>query len=140
MKRLTYLTLLLFVLLLAACGGRESAEPTAEIAMPLEEAAFSTALETAVPAPTVTSAPQQATPTEAPTAGPFEEAAAEKPAPEEPDAETADEPEPTATVELAVEIEEPAPLEVVSGQTAEGAYFYGSLDAPVTLFDYSDFL
>ncbi len=140
MKRLTYLTLLLFILLLAACGGEKSAEPSAEKDVPSEEVAAPPTLEMAVPSPTGTSAPQPVAPTKAPTAVPFEEAAPEEPAPEEPDAEPADEPEPSAMAELAVEIEVPEPPKVVSGQTAEGAYFYGSPDAPVTLLDYSDFL
>ncbi len=32
------------------------------------------------------------------------------------------------------------PSAVVFGHTAEGAYFHGAADAPVTLTDYSDFL
>ena len=32
------------------------------------------------------------------------------------------------------------PSAVVYGRTAEGAFFHGAADAPVTLTDYSDFL
>ena len=129
MKRLTFLILLTTVLLLAACGGQQIAEPAAEIAAPLEELPSPPLTATALP--TGTSAPPPEAPTGAPTSAPVEEELQEKP--------TAG-PEPTATIEEVLEVEEPAPLQVISGQTAEGAYFYGDPDAPVTLFDYSDFL
>ena len=32
------------------------------------------------------------------------------------------------------------PVGPIAGRTAEGAFFYGAPDAPVTLIDYSDFL
>lgn len=34
----------------------------------------------------------------------------------------------------------PEPAPVISGQTADGAFFLGAPDAPLTLIDYSDFL
>jgi hypothetical protein len=55
-------------------------------------------------------------------------------------AEPVADPDPTATVEPTIEVESLPENLVVSGQTAEGAYFYGNPDAPLTLFDYSDFL
>lgn len=126
--------------MLAACGGQEAAEPAVEIAAPLQEATTSAALETAVPAPTNTAAPPPGTPTTAPTSAAVEEAEPEEPTQEEPTAEPEAEADPTATDEPAAEVVEPTPVQVISGQTTEGAYFYGSPDAPVTLFDYSDFL
>ena len=129
MKRLTFLIILTTVLLLAACGGQQFAEPAAEIAEPLEELPSPPLTATALP--TGTSSPPPEAPTGAPTSTPVEEKLQEKPTAE---------PDPTATVEVVVEVEEPAPLHVISGQTAEGAYFYGDPSAPVTLFDYSDFL
>lgn len=128
-----HITLFLFisVFLLTACGGQQAAEPTAEIAAPLmEDATPELAVQTAAPLPTETTAPPTDVPTEAPTAMPVDEPTARPPAA----------PDPTATVETAVEVEEPAPMPVISGKTAEGAFFYGNPDAPVTLFDYSDFL
>jgi hypothetical protein len=35
---------------------------------------------------------------------------------------------------------EPQKAAVVSGQTADGAFFLGAPDAPLTVIDYSDFL
>jgi hypothetical protein len=35
---------------------------------------------------------------------------------------------------------EAAVVQVISGQTEEGAYFLGDANAPVTVIDYSDFL
>lgn len=52
-----------------------------------------------------------------------------------PTAEAPVDPEPTAAA-----VDEPAPLQVISGRTVDGAYFYGNPAAPVTLYDYSDFL
>jgi hypothetical protein len=38
-------------------------------------------------------------------------------------------------------VEEPVSAgEVIYGRTAEGAFFHGAAEAPVTLIDYSDFL
>jgi hypothetical protein len=133
-KQVTFL-ILITVLLLAACGGPEVAESVAEVAAPLEEAASPPATATAAPLPTDTSTPLPEVPTDAPTSAPLEENTQEAPT-----AETAANPDPTAPVEPTVEVEEPTPLQMISGQTAEGAYFYGDPDAPVTLFDYSDFL
>ena len=70
---------------------------------------------------------------------PAEEPTAAVPVEEEQEEPTA-EPDPTATAEMVAEKDEPAPVQVISGQTTEGAYFYGDPNAPLTLFDYSDFL
>jgi hypothetical protein len=35
---------------------------------------------------------------------------------------------------------DPEPLQVISGQTTDGAFFLGAPDAPITVIDYSDFL
>jgi hypothetical protein len=135
MKRRSVLIFLLPVLLLAACGGQQRAEPTVEIAAPREMDASPTATKTAAPLPTETAEPEPEAPTVVPTSVPVEETVQA--------GETADpaaEPDPTATIEPTIEAELLPETLVVSGQTADGAYFYGNPDAPLTLFDYSDFL
>ena len=137
MKRQFILILLLFLLLLAACGGQEVAEPTAEnVTLPVAEPP-PTATENAASLPTETSEPEPEGPTDGPTSVPVEEKemvqAGET-------AERAADPDPTATIEATIEVESATETLVVSGQTADGAYFYGNPDAPVILFDYSDFL
>lgn len=135
MKLLTYLALTLLLTFLAACTGQEPAAPAEGAAAPPVEATDLPPLETAVPVPTDIVGPPKQIPTQAPTS-----AAVEEPAQEPPTAEPVIEPGPTVAIEATAEVEGSAPLQVISGQTAEGAYFYGSPDAPVTLFDYSDFL
>ena len=135
MKLLTYLALTLLLTFLAACTGQEPAAPVEGAAAPPVEATDLPPLETAVPVPTDIVGPPKQIPTQAPTS-----AAVEEPAQEPPTAEPVIEPGPTVAIEATAEVEGSAPLQVISGQTAEGAYFYGSPDAPVTLFDYSDFL
>lgn len=50
-------------------------------------------------------------------------------------------PLPTLTREpTAVATATPAGPQIITGRTADGAYFIGATDAPVTLIDYSDFL
>jgi hypothetical protein len=122
------------VLLQVACGGHQITEPTAEKFMPVESEAAPTATETNWPEPTETSTPQALTPTEisAPTVvGENLEITAVEPTAVS---------NPTATVEPTIEVVEPVAVQIISGQTAEGAYFYGNPDAPITLLDYSDFL
>ncbi len=132
-KRLTFLILLVTVLL-AACGGQEAAPTVESTALPVGTASLpSTA--TAEPLPTETTAPPTDVPTEAPVDALVEEISAESPS-----TEPASLPEPTATNEPPEEVEEPAAAQVISGQTVEGAYFYGDPAAPLTLIDYSDFL
>lgn len=46
--------------------------------------------------------------------------------------------EPTAIV--VATLEPTAGPQIVTGRTADGAYFIGAVDAPVTIIDYSDFL
>ena len=128
MKRLTYLALTV-VSLLVACTGQVAVEPAGDAATPPAEATDSVLL------PTDTDVPPTQVPTEAPTAAVVEETVQQPPT-----AEPAIEPSPTAAIEATAEVEDPATLQVISGQTPEGAFFYGSPDAPVTLFDYSDFL
>jgi len=76
-------------------------------------------------------------PTSLPTAIPTKVAATRPFTPPPPTAvPTAPPPEPT--IEPA---EEPNPESaVIAGRTAEGAFFLGNPDAPVTMIDYSDFL
>jgi hypothetical protein len=125
MKRQIILILLLFLLLLAACGGQEVAEPPP------------TATENAAPLPTETSEPELEGPTDGPISVPVEEKEMVQTGET---AERAADSDPTATIEATIEVESPTEPLVVSGQTADGAYFYGNPDAPVILFDYSDFL
>jgi len=132
-KRLIYLVLLLLVPLLASCTVQEPVEPAEDIIMPPVEATDSPPSETAVPLPTDTAVP----PIQFPTATPTFETIGET-AQQPPTAEPVNEPVPTTVIESAVE--DPGLSQVISGQTAEGAFFYGNPDAPVTLFDYSDFL
>jgi len=122
MKRLVFP--LLIYLLISACAP-ESAQQLTQ-APPLAEAQATEPdvhpTEPALPAtpiaPTILATPTDSAPTTA-TA----------------DAPTAN--EPTATIPAG------APTEAavaVNGRTDDGAYFLGRADAPVTIFDYSDFL
>lgn len=135
MTRQIVLILLLSVLLLAACGGQDIVEPAAEITALPQADSSPTATENNAPLPTETPEPEAEVPTDGPTSVPVEEKAQAG----EPEAPVAD-PSPTATIEPTIEVESPPETLVVSGQTADGAYFYGNPDAPVILFDYSDFL
>lgn len=135
MKRATISILLLSVLLLAACGGQDAELPAADTAATVAVATSLPSTATAEPLPTDTAVPPTDVPTEAPSDAPVEEASAE-----EPTVEPASLPDPTATNEPPAEVEEPPAIQVVSGKTAEGAYFYGDPAAPLTLIDYSDFL
>lgn len=83
--------------------------------------------QTAVPTPTATA-------TKAPTALAVSTATPQPPtatAPAEPTAVAANPTLPAPTATTAVE---------QNGRTADGAYFLGHPDAPITLIDYSDFL
>ncbi len=132
-KQVTLLLLITFSLL-TACGGGETAEPAAEVLEPMEQATVAPATAPAVPQPTDTSAPPDV-PTEASTVAPVEEETMALLA-----TEPASPPVPTKVVEPTAAVEEPAPIQVISGQTSEGAYFYGDPAAPLVLIDYSDFL
>lgn len=129
MKRLIT-AFILITLLVAACAPTDS-----EAVLEEEENALAVAqaIDTALPAqvdepPTATpSAVKTDTPqptAEIPTESTIEEATAV---------------EPPTVIPLPEAAEEPVAL-VVSGQTAEGAFFLGSPEAPVTVIDYSDFL
>ena len=115
--------LLFFVsitLLLTACGGSESSEPSAptQIAQPTE-VATAVPTNTVIPTPTTTEPPMtKVLPTETAVAPPAEP------------------PTPTPPLLAATE---PA-IQVVSGQLPEGAFFLGDVNAPLTVIDYSDFL
>jgi hypothetical protein len=111
-------TLLLLGVLLAACSPAATTEPGPGGGESPPVAAPTVALPTV--APMVERA--TATATDFPTAS----AATAEPATLSPEAT----PEPPA----------PTPAAATAGRTDEGAFFYGSPDAPVTLIDYSDFL
>lgn len=120
MKQPLLFLLAMCVLFLAACAG-----VAGEIATPL---------------------PATAVPTPLPQPGATDTAAATLPATELPATVTAV--PTTAAVETPPVVETAAPPpsptptgpQVTSGQTAEGVYFRGDPDAPVTILDYSDFL
>lgn len=108
---------------MVGCAG----EPAVQPAAPQESAA--TLPSSPTPSPTDTLVP---TVTAEATATPVMEAT------REPLPSTATQiPEPEAVLEAT---EQPPASPVVSGQTEEGAYFYGNPAAAVTLIDYSDFL
>jgi hypothetical protein len=134
MKRPIILIISLAGLLLGACSGEQSIEPTPDTAFRTEVESTPQVTETAVLLPTEASTSQPSPPTEAPTPAVIDET---------PTGEATAEPsvviDPTATIEPTIEVEETA-VQVISGQTAEGAYFYGNPAAPVTLLDYSDFM
>ena len=119
-KPTTILSLLLAVLVVA-CAGEQTVEP----AVPQESTA--TLPSSPTPFPTEATAPTE---TVAATAVPVTEAT------QEPLPATATQ-VPEAVLQAT---EQPLVAQVVSGQTEEGAYFYGNPDAAVTLIDYSDFL
>lgn len=111
--------------LLAACSGSESSEPAIPAEIVQQEAEIEAVVNTAVP--THTAIPATTT-TERPTTEARSTETAVAP-PTEP---------PTPTPPLAVTTE-PA-IEVVSGQLPDGAFFFGDVNAPLTVIDYSDFL
>ncbi|NCF66687.1 MAG: hypothetical protein GWP61_11980 [Chloroflexi bacterium] len=128
MKRLIPL-MFIVALLLVACAG-DQPEPAVE-ATPTEQVAAvqASATETEMPLPTDVLQATAESATEVPTSEP-----------------TAQLP-PTATAAVLPSLtppplpgEETAAIQVISGQTAEGAYFLGDPNAPVTVIDYSDFL
>lgn len=117
MKRLPLFLLAVGALFLAACAGAAQELPTPPA---------TTAVPQALPQP-------QATNTVSPTFPP----------PTEPPATVTAVPTQTP-LPLATAPPPPAPASVeprvTSGQTAEGVFFRGDPDAPVTILDYSDFL
>ena len=120
-KRLIFAPIIL-ILLLTACSAEQPETPTVAAspmsqALALEDAP---AMVTAAP----TAAPPSATPL--PTDEPVDEPTASA--------------EPATVTPLPSPTSEPEPLQIISGQTAEGAFFLGAPDAPVTVIDYSDFL
>ena len=121
-KRLIFAPII-FVLLLTACSADQLEPPTAAASPTSEALALEDAPVTL--APTLTSAPPPSA-TPLPTVEPID-----KPTPSAEPATPTVQPSPTG---------EPEPLLVISGQTAEGAFFLGAVDAPVTVIDYSDFL
>ena len=128
MKRLFPL-MFIVALLLVACAGDQpgpavEATPTDQVA-----AVQAGATETETPLPTDVPQATAETATEVPTS--------------EPTAQL----QPTTTATVLPSLtppllpgEETAVVQVISGQTAEGAYFLGDPNAPVTVIDYSDFL
>ena len=133
MKPTFLLVLLLAALLLGACGGQQITEPTAENILPVVSETAAPATETSGPVPVETTPSRPPTPTEIPAPTAIEENVEITVV--EPTAA-----DPTATVEPTIEVIEPTAVPIISGQTSEGAYFYGNPDAAVTLLDYSDFL
>jgi hypothetical protein len=114
--------LIVAMLFLVGCGSGPAPE-SAAVPTLAEENAEPSETPTLLPAPTITPQPVATEPVASPTATAMAtEVAAATQAPPSPT------PEPTAT---------PAPS---FGQTAEGAFYRGNPDAPVTLIDYSDFL
>ena len=134
MKLPILLVLLLAALLLGACGGEQVILPTAENITPVASETAAPATKTSEPVPVETTPPQPPTPTEISAPAMIEENV------EITDVEPTTAADPTGTVEPTIEVLEPTTVQVISGQTAEGAYFYGNPDAAVTLLDYSDFL
>lgn len=126
-----YILLLVGLLALVACGsGNDTAldsgsEPVVENVVAVEEGVAPAGDNT--PTNTTTNTQPQteevASPTDPPPPTATIETVADEPAPE-PTAE----PEPTS-----------APV-VTAGRTADGGYFLGAENAPITLIDYSDFL
>lgn len=57
-----------------------------------------------------------------------------------PTASPTDTPVPTQSAPAADDASPEAPTVALSGRTADGAYFLGREDAPLTIVDYSDFL
>jgi hypothetical protein len=108
-------TALVFLMIfLAACTAETVDPPAATAVPPPATAVIEVALEpTAVPTnpPVATGEPAQVEPTELPST--------ERP--------------PTAAPEI-------TEIVVEYGRTAEGAFFQGAVEAPITLIDYSDFL
>jgi hypothetical protein len=116
----------ILVLLLGACSA-DQPELEAVTASPTVQAvALGDIQSTATPLPTTAPLPTLASSTPLPTTVPVDESVVTA----EPAALT---PSPSPTGE-------PDPVQVISGQTAEGAFFLGAPDAPITVIDYSDFL
>jgi len=128
MKRIILLSFFAPMLLAACAGDRSEAEtisaPTGQVL-----AVEARATETQTPLPTD---PPQAT------AEPINDVASSEPTVESEPTTVAIEP-PTLTPPP-LPGDEVAAVQVISGQTEEGAYFLGDPNAPVTVIDYSDFL
>ena len=136
---LSVVALLGLVVIISGCTPAESENP---------EAAVDTAAEVAAALPTeAPAAPTSPPPTSPPPASPTPLVVEA----DESSAETMDdvvEEEPAEAAEIAEEAVEPPPAEVevvevetaTFGRTADGAFFRGREDAPVTIIDYSDFL
>ncbi len=126
-KKLVALAIL--ALMIGACGGSETpAEPTAGLggAPDSEQADVGSAVEESEDGPQTEAVPATPTPTPAVVDEPAPEEAGEEEAPPSP--EPAGRPADT-----------PVPAVTFNG-TYENTYFRGAADAPVTMFDYSDFL
>jgi len=120
---------ILVSLLLVACSGDKPATETDLPSTAQVTATKISAVETLVPPPTdnppATVEPTTTVPTVVPTSTLLEAV------------------EPTALPTLtppSLTGEEPPSVQVISGQTGEGAFFLGDPNAPVTVIDYSDFL
>jgi hypothetical protein len=125
--KISLLTIAL-LFLLAACSPDQSV-PSSEVAAPsvmaqaaVELPATLTLVSTEAPSPTQAPA-TPVPPTDQPTSKPTEKPTTT--------------PEPTTSDPPLVTRHSPL---VTSGQTADGAFFLGAPDAPLTVIDYSDFL
>jgi len=114
------------ILLFGACSADQPLPEAAASSPTAKSVALDSAPSTATPFHTVVPLSTPAPSTPLPTVGPVDEPVAiDEPATLTPP------PSPTR---------EPDPPQVISGQTAEGAFFLGDPQAPVTVIDYSDFL
>jgi hypothetical protein len=127
-------TLLLILVFLVACA---ASQPTAETLPPTAPATNQPEQTTAVSIPTTAPLVNELQPT----ATLFSEVATAEGIPTEQATPTEVLTALPTLAETAVPIAAtPAEPVITAGRTAEGAYFRGSLDAPITMIDYSDFL
>ena len=121
-KRLIFAPILL-VIMLVACSVDQLEPPAATTVPASQGAALGERSKTETPLPT-TAPPASATPL--PTTMSV--------------AEPTENVEPATLSPLPSPPNDPEPLQVISGQTTDGAFFLGATDAPITVIDYSDFL